>query len=176
MSTAPTLPNFLVMLREVLWRMNEKLVRLEKDTSLAAQQSGELAAELRALAAEAHKLGSEIDFVAGRLSGESKGMSTPQRVDEEREKIRHETERSQQRVDEEREKIGHEAKRAQQRIDEEREKIRHEAERVHHKLVAPDYTLVKPDGKTLVHIKGRTQLTADEALDWCDLIKKDSMK
>jgi DNA anti-recombination protein RmuC len=157
---------------------------------LPSAKSGELAAELRALAAEAHKLGSEIDFVAGRLSWEAKGMSTPQRVDEEREKIRHEAERAQQRVDEEREKIGHEAERAQrrvdeerekigyeaeraqQRIDEEREKIRHEAERVHHKLVEPDYTLVRPDGKTLVNIKGRTQLTADEALHWCELIKR----
>jgi hypothetical protein len=172
MNTTPTLPNFLAMLREVLWRMNERLVRLEKDTSFPAQQSGELAAELRALAAEAHKLGSEIDFVAGRLSWEAKGMSTPQRVDEEREKIRHEAERAQRRVDEEREKIGYEAERAQQRIDEEREKIRHEAERVHHKLVEPDYTLVRPDGKTLVNIKGRTQLTADEALHWCELIKR----
>ena len=153
MSTLMPLPHFFDMLRDVLWRMNEKLVRIERDASLTAQQSGELAARLRALAAEAHKLGSEIDFMAGRLSEESKGMSTQPGIDEERAKIRLEAKP---------EKIRQEA---------EREKIRQEAERVQHKLVEPDYTLVKPDGKTLVNLKGRTQLTADEALHWCKLIK-----
>jgi hypothetical protein len=150
------------MLRDVLWRMNEKLVQIERDASLTAQQSGELAARLRALAAEAHKLGSEIDFMAGRLSEESKGMSTQPGIDEERAKIRHQAEP---------EKITHEAEHEKIRHQAEREKIRQEAERVQHKLVEPDYTLVKPDGKTLVNIKGRTQLTSDEALHWCKLIK-----
>jgi hypothetical protein len=156
------LPHFFDMLRDVLWRMNEKLVRIERDASLTAQQSGELAARLRALAAEAHKLGSEIDFMAGRLSEESKGMSTQPGIDEERAKIRHQAEP---------EKITHEAEHEKIRHQAEREKIRQEAERVQHKLVEPDYTLVKPDGKTLVNIKGRTQLTVDEALHWCKLIK-----
>jgi hypothetical protein len=168
------------MLRNVLWRMNEKLVRLERDASLTAQQSGELAANLRALAAEAHKLGSEIDFMAGRLSEESKGMSTQPGIDEERAKIRHEAgpekithqaEPEKIRHQAEREKIRHQAEPEKIRNEAEREKIRNEAERVQHKLVEPDYTLVKPDGKTLVNIKGRTQLTAEEALHWCKLVE-----
>jgi hypothetical protein len=156
------LPHFFDMIRDVLWRLNEKLVRIERDASLTAQQSGELAARLTALAAEAHKLGSEIDFMAGRLSEESKGMSTQPGIDEERAKIRHQGEPEKITDQAEPEKISHQA---------EHEKIRQEAERVQHKLVEPDYTLVKPDGKTLVNIKGRTQLTADEALHWCKLIK-----
>jgi hypothetical protein len=156
------LPHFFDMLRDVLWRMNEKLVRIERDAGLTAQQNGELAARLTALAAEAHKLGSEIDFMAGRLSQESKGMSTQPGIDEERAKIRHEAEPEKITDQAEPEKISHQA---------EHEKIRQEAERVQHKLVEPDYTLVKPDGKTLVNIKGRTQLTAEEALHWCKLIK-----
>jgi hypothetical protein len=156
------LPHFFDMIRDVLWRLNEKLVRIERDASLTAQQSGELAARLTALAAEAHKLGSEIDFMAGRLSEESKGMSTQPGIDEERAKIRHEGEPEKITHQAEPEEISHQA---------EHEKIRQEAERVQHKLVEPDYTLVKPDGKTLVNIKGRTQLTAEEALHWCKLIK-----
>jgi hypothetical protein len=156
------LPHFFDMLRDVLWRINEELVRLERDASLTAQQSRESAANLRAMAAETHKLGSEIDFMAGRLSDESKGMSTQPGIDEERAKIRHQAEPEKIKHQAEPEKIRHQA---------EREKIRQEAERVQHKLVEPDYTLVKPDGNTLVNIKGRTQLTADEALHWCKLIK-----
>jgi hypothetical protein len=156
------LPHFFDMLRDVLWRMNEKLVRIERDASLTAQQNGELSARLTALAAEAHKLGSEIDFMAGRLSEESKGMSTQPGIDEERAKIRHQAEPEKITDQAEPERISHQT---------EHEKIRQEAERVQHKLVEPDYTLVKPDGKTLVNIKGRTQLTAEEALHWCKLIK-----
>lgn len=171
------------MLRDLLWRMNEKLVRLERDASLPAQPSGELAAKLRALAAEAHKLGSEIDFMAGRLSEDSKGVRTQPGIDEERAKITHEAEPEKIACEAEPEKIRHEAESEKIRHEAESEKIRHEAERekirkeadrVQHKLVEPDYTLVKPDGKTLVNIKGRTQLTADEALHWCKLVKTGS--
>jgi hypothetical protein len=171
MSTLMPLPHFFDMLRDALWRINEKLVRLERDASLTAQQSGELAANLRAMAAEAHKLGSEIDFMAGRLSEESKGMSTQPGIEEERAKIRVEAKPEKITHEAEPEKITHPAKPEKIRQEAEREKIRQEAERVQHKLVEPDYTLVKPDGKTLVNIKGRTQLSADEALHWCKLIK-----
>jgi hypothetical protein len=161
MSTLMPLPHFFDMLRDVLWRMNEKLVRLERDAKLTDQQSGELATKLRELAGEAHKLGSDIDFMAGRISEESKGVSTRLGIDEERAKISHQLER---------EKITHQADPEKIRQEAEREKVRKEAERVQHKLVEPYYTLVKPDGKTLVNIKGRTQLTADEALHWCKLV------
>src|SRR5215217_3243839 len=151
------LPHFFDMIRNVLWRMNEKLVRIERDASSTAQQSGELAGRLTALAAEAHKLGSEIDFMAGRLSEESKGMSTQPGIDEERAKIRHQGEPEKITDQAEPEKISHQAEPEKISHQAEHEKIRQEAERVQHKLVEPDYTLVKPDGKTLVNIKGRTQ-------------------